>query len=181
MHFNVLNRKVHYWASAIVAVPLFIIICTGTILQLKKHWAWVQPPEQRGSVTAPEIELSHILEILKAEPSLGVTSWDDVNRLDVRPDKGVVKAWLKSDWEAQIDLGTGEILQIWVRRSDWIESIHDGSIFGDLVKLGLFFPTAVTLLLLWMGGMWMWLFPLLSKRRVRRKRLWETRPAPPPL
>lgn len=168
MHFNVLNRKVHYWASAIVAIPLFIIICTGTILQLKKHWTWVQPAEQRGSVTAPVIELSGILTVLKNEPSLGVTSWDDVNRLDVRPDKGVVKAWLKSDWEAQIDLGTGEILQIAFRRSDWIESIHDGSIFGDPVKLGLFFPTAVGLLLLWLGGMWMWVYPFLARKRVRR-------------
>ena len=181
MHFNVLNRKVHYWASAVVAIPLFIIICTGIVLQLKKHWSWVQPPEQRGSVEAPVIELSHILETLKAEPSLNVTSWDDVNRLDVRPDRGVVKAWLKSDWEAQIDLGTGEILQIWMRRSDWIESIHDGSIFGDVVKLGLFFPTAVTLLLLWLGGIWMWLYPLLHKRRVRRRRTWETGAVPPAL
>lgn len=181
MHFNVLNRKVHYWASAIVAVPLFIIICTGSILQLKKHWSWVQPPEQRGSVTEPVIELSHILQSLKNEPSLNVRGWEDVNRLDVRPDKGIVKAWLHSDWEAQIDLGTGEIKQIWFRRSDWIESIHDGSIFGDVVKLGLFFPTALTLLLLWLGGMWMWLYPLLHKSRVRRKRLFETRPVPPPL
>ena len=168
MHFNVLNRKVHYWASAIIAIPLAIIIVTGTILQLKKHWAWVQPPEQRGSVTAPVIELSGILKSLQAEPSLGVTSWEDVNRLDVRPDKGVVKAWLRSDWEAQIDLGTGKILQIAYRRSDWIESIHDGSIFGDIVKLGLFFPTAVGLLLLWFGGMWMWLYPFLARKRVRR-------------
>jgi uncharacterized iron-regulated membrane protein len=168
VHFNVLNRKVHYWASAIIAIPLFIIICTGTILQLKKHWTWVQPPEQRGSVDAPVIELSGILESLKAEPSLNVRSWDDVNRLDVRPDKGIVKAWLKSDWEAQIDLGTGKILQIWFRRSDWIESIHDGSIFGDVVKLGLFFPTAVGLLLLWLGGMWMWVYPFLARKRVRR-------------
>jgi uncharacterized iron-regulated membrane protein len=181
MHFNVLNRKVHYWASAVVAIPLFIIICTGIVLQLKKHWSWVQPPEQRGSVTQPIIELSHILESLKREPSLNVRGWDDVNRLDVRPDKGVVKAWLKSDWEAQIDLGTGEILQIWFRRSDWIESIHDGSIFGDAVKLGLFFPTALTLLLLWLGGMWMWLYPLVHKRKVRRRRMWEMRNVPPPL
>ena len=181
MHFNVLNRKVHYWASAIVAIPLFIIICTGTVLQLKKHWSWVQPPEQRGSVKAPVIELSHILEVLKNEPGLGVKSWDDVNRLDVRPEKGVVKAWLKSDWEAQIDLGTGEILQVWMRRSDWIESIHDGSIFGDVVKLGLFFPTAVTLMLLWLGGMWMWLFPFLNRRKVRTRKRLETRVVPPAL
>ena len=181
MHFNVLNRKVHYWASAIIAVPLFIIICTGIVLQLKKHWSWVQPPEQRGSVKAPVLELSDILEAVKKDSRLGVTSWDDVNRLDVRPDKGIVKVWLKSDWEAQVDLGTGEIKQVWFRRSDWIESIHDGSIFGDVVKLGLFFPTAITLLLLWLGGMWMWLYPLMNKRKVRHRKHWETRPVPPPL
>lgn len=181
MHFNVLNRKVHYWASAIIAVPLFIIICTGIVLQLKKHWTWVQPPEQRGSVKAPVLELSDILEAVKKDARLGVTGWDDVNRLDVRPDKGIVKVWLKSDWEAQVDLGTGEIKQVWFRRSDWIESIHDGSIFGDVVKLGLFFPTAITLLLLWLGGMWMWLYPLINKRKVRQRKHWETRPVPPPL
>lgn len=181
MHFNVLNRKVHYWASAIVAIPLFIIICTGIVLQLKKHWTWVQPPEQRGSVAAPVLELSDILEAVKREPSLGVQSWDDVNRLDVRPDRGIVKVWLKSDWEAQVDLGTGEIKQIWMRRSDWIESIHDGSIFGDVVKLGLFFPTAIALLLLWLGGMWMWLFPFLNRRRVRVRKRRETAAVPPAL
>jgi uncharacterized iron-regulated membrane protein len=168
VHFNVLNRQVHYWASAVVAIPLVVIAATGTILQLKKHWTWVQPPERRGSVTEPAIELSGILAALRAEPALGVTSWDEVNRLDVRPDRGIVKAWLKSNWEAQIDLGTGRILQVAYRRSDWIESIHDGSIFGDAVKLGVFFPTAVGLVLLWLGGIWMWLYPFLARRRVRR-------------
>lgn len=171
MRLNVLNRKVHYWASAIVALPLIVIAVTGCVLQLKKHWTWVQPPEQRGSVKTPQIELSHILESLKAHAPLGVEGWHHVNRLDVRPDKGVVKAWLKSDWEAQIDLGTGKILQVAYRRSDWIESIHDGSIFGDSVKLGIFLPAAVGLVLLWFGGMWMFVFPFLNRRRVRNSKL----------
>ena len=181
MHLNVLNRKVHYWASAIVAVPLLVIACTGSILQLKKHWSWVQPPEKRGSAKAPVIELSGILESLKREPSLHVTSWDQVNRLDVRPDKGIVKAWLKSNWEAQIDLGSGKILQIAYRRSDWIESIHDGSIFGDTAKLGVFFPTAIGLVLLWLGGVWMFLYPFLGRRRVRRTKLERAMQAAEPL
>ena len=109
-----------------------------------------------------------ILAALKARPDLGVDSWNDVKRMDVRPDRGIVKVWLQSDWEAQIDLGTAEILQVAFRRSDWIESIHDGSIFGDTVKLGVFFPTALTLVLLWLGGMWMWLYPFIGRRRVRR-------------
>ena len=182
MHVNVLNRKVHYWASAIVAGPLLIIACTGSILQLKKHWTWVQPPETRGSATnKPALELSGILEALKAEPSLHVTSWEQVNRLDVRLERGIVKAWLKSNWEAQIDLGTGKILQIHYRRSDWIESIHDGSIFGDTVKLGLFFPAAIGLVLLWLGGVWMFLYPFLGRRRVRRTKLERAVQATEPL
>jgi uncharacterized iron-regulated membrane protein len=168
VHFNVLNRRVHYWTAAAVALPLIVIACTGSILQLKKHWAWVQPPEQRGGARTPRIELTAILESLKAEPSLNVTGWESVNRLDVRPDRGVVKAWLTSDWEAQIDLGTGKILQIAYRRSDWIESIHDGSIFGDVVKLGLFFPAAIGLVLLWLGGVYMFVLPFINRRRVRR-------------
>jgi len=182
VHVNVLNRKVHYWASAIVAGPLLIIACTGSILQLKKHWTWVQPPETRGSATnKPALELSGILEALKAEPSLHVTSWEQVNRLDVRLERGIVKAWLKSNWEAQIDLGTGKILQIHYRRSDWIESIHDGSIFGDTVKLGLFFPAAIGLVLLWLGGVWMFLYPFLGRRRVRRTKLERAVQATEPL
>jgi uncharacterized iron-regulated membrane protein len=173
VHFNVLNRKVHYWASAVVALPLLVVAVTGSLLQLKKHWTWVQPPEQQGTSTPPVLELSTIMDVLKSRPDLGVHGWDQVNRLDVRPDKGVVKAWLRSNWEVQIDLATGEILQIAYRRSDWIESIHDGSIFGDAVKLGVFFPAAVGVTLLWLGGMWMWLYPFLARRRVRQARIRE--------
>ena len=167
MKFTVLNRKVHYWTSAAIALPLFVIACTGTILQLKKHSTWVQPPEKRGSTKTPTVELSHILESLKRHPTLEVQDWSHVKRIDVRPDKGVAKAWLHTDYEAQVDLGTAEILQIAYRRSDWIESIHDGSIFGDGVKLGVFLPAATGLLLLWIGGMWMFFYPFIGRRRVR--------------
>ena len=170
MKLNVLNRQVHYWASAIIAIPLLIIACTGTILQLKKHSAWVQPPEKRGSTKTPTIELSGILEALKSDPSLKVENWGHVKRIDVRPDRGVAKAWLHTDYEAQVDLGTGKIMQVMYRRSDWLESIHDGSIFGDTVKLGLFFPTAIGLVLLWLGGMWMFLWPYIAKARMRRRK-----------
>jgi uncharacterized iron-regulated membrane protein len=168
VHLNVLNRKIHYWASAVVAIPLVVIACTGTILQLKKHWGWVQPAEKRGSTKSPTIELSGILEALKRHPDLQVEHWGHVKRIDVRPDRGVAKAWLHTDYEAQIDLGTAQILQIAYRRSDWIESIHDGSIFGDTVKLFVFFPTAIGLVLLWLGGVWMFLYPYIGRARVRR-------------
>jgi hypothetical protein len=162
--FNVLNRRIHYWASAAAAIPLIVIIATGLLLQMKKHSAWVQPPERGGIGTVPTLSWPDMLERLKEVPDMNVTSWDDVNRLDVRPGRGMVKAWLQNGYEVQLDLGTGRVLQTAYRRSDLIESIHDGSFFGgDWVKLGLFLPAGITLLLLWLGGLWMFWVPLSAK------------------
>src|SRR5262245_5829798 len=103
------------------------MICSGLLLQAKKHSAWVQPPERRGTGTAPVLSLHDVLERVKQLPDMDVTSWGDVNRLDVRPGRGMVKVWLHNGHEVQVDLGTGNILQVAYRRSDLIESIHDGS------------------------------------------------------
>jgi uncharacterized iron-regulated membrane protein len=165
MSFNVLNRKIHYWASAIVTLPLLVIICSGLLLQAKKQSAWVQPPERRGTGKAPVISLEDVLARVKEVPGMHVQSWDDVNRLDVRPGRGMVKVWLNNGYEVQVDLGTGKVLQAAYRRSDLIESIHDGSFGGDWTKLGLFLPTGITLLLLWFGGVWMFWVPFWAKRK----------------
>lgn len=47
---------------------------------------------------------------------MNVTGWDDVNRLDIRPARGMVKAWLMNGYEVQVDLSTGRVLQTAKRR-----------------------------------------------------------------
>jgi hypothetical protein len=166
MSFNIMNRKVHYWAAFLSALPILVMIGSGLLLQSKKHWGWVQPAEIRGTGKTPVIGLEGILASLKAVPGMNVTSWKDVNRLDVRPGKGVVKASLTNGYEVQVDLGTGIVLQSAYRRSDLIESIHDGSFFlGNWSKLGLFLPAGLVMLLLWLSGIWMWWVPFNAKRR----------------
>jgi uncharacterized iron-regulated membrane protein len=169
VHFNVANRKVHHWAGFFAAIPIIVIIASGLMLQLKKQWNFVQPPEQRGTGTVPAIDFNQLMASLQGAEGLAVTGWDDVDRIDVRPDRGVAKVTLKSRWEAQIDLGTGTVIQTAYRRSDLIESIHDGSFFaGDWTKLGLFFPAGAVLLLLWLTGVWMVWVPFINKRRKRK-------------
>jgi hypothetical protein len=169
MSFNVLNRRVHYWIAFGAALPMIVMIGSGLLLQGKKQFAWVQPTEQRGTGKTPAIDLDGILAALRTVPEMQVQSWDDVNRLDVRPGRGVVKAWLMNGYEVQVDLGTGRVLQTAYRRSDLIESIHDGSFFaGDWTKLGLFLPSGIVVLLLLMSGLWMWWVPQAAKRRVRK-------------
>ena len=160
------NRKLHRIGAIVAALPLIVVIASGLLLQLKKHWTWVQPSTVRGSSSALEISWDEILERARSIPEAKVVEWSDVDRLDVRPSKGMLKLRAKSRWEIQIDASTGEILQASYRRSDLIESIHDGSFFGgDWTKLWIFLPAAILLLGLWISGVYLWLLPYLMRRR----------------
>lgn len=167
MKFNVLNRKVHYWAAFAISLPLLVIIASGIMLHLKKQSAWIQPPELAGSPGNPSIGFDQILETCRSIAEMEVRSWSDINRIDVRPSKGMLKVWAKNNWEAQIDTRSGAVLQVAYRRSDMLEAIHDGSWFHDWVKSGLFLPTGIALLLLWITGMYLFLLPYIVRRRRR--------------
>ncbi len=169
MKFQVLNRKVHYWAAIAIAIPSLIIIVSGLFLQLKKDFSWVQPPERRGVGTDPAISFDQILEICRNVPSAEVRQWDDINRIDVRPSRGMLKVSAKNNWEVQIDSKTGEVLQVAYRRSDVIESIHDGSWFHDVVKLWVFLPTGATLLTLWITGIVLFFLPMVVRWKRNRR------------
>lgn len=83
----------------------------------------------------------------------------------MRPSKGLAKIHLKPDLEVQVNLQDGQILQIAQRRSDLIESLHDGSWFADWAKLGLFLPSGILVLFLWVSGVILFLLPIYLKRR----------------
>jgi hypothetical protein len=165
MKLQVLNRKVHYWASAVIALPVLAIIGTGLLLQVKKQVPWVQPPEQRGKGQAPAVSLPQVLEACQSVPEAGIRGWEDVDRVDVRPARGMLKVTAHNRWEVQLDAQTGKVLQVAYRRSDLIESIHDGSWFHDGVKLWVFLPTGATLLLMWATGMYLFFLPIVVRRR----------------
>jgi hypothetical protein len=108
-----------------------------------------------------------MLATVRADPRLQVESWKDVNRVDFRPKDGVVKIDALNRWEMQIDVASGAVLSVAYRRSDLIESIHDGSWFHSSAKLWIFLPSAVILLLLWVTGIVLFIQPWLRKSRGR--------------
>ena len=134
MKFNALNRKNHYWASLIEALPLGVVIVTGILLQFKKQLTWVQPREHRGQGKEPMLTMPRVLEICRGIQPAKVGGWGDIDRIDIRPSKGILKVTTKQRWEIQIESQTGAVLQTAFRRSDLIESLHDGSWFHDRVK-----------------------------------------------
>jgi uncharacterized iron-regulated membrane protein len=161
------NRKLHRWGALVSALPVLVVVLSGLLLQLKKDWTWVQPSTQVGSAQAPSLPFASILEAAKGVPEAEVRSWEDIDRLDVRPVKGVVKVRCVNRWELQLDAATGEVLSSTLRRSDLIESLHDGSWFGGGVKLWVFLPAAVVLAGLWFTGAYLWWLPHAVRRRRR--------------
>lgn len=164
---RVVNRRLHRWGAILVALPLLVIIATGLTLQVKKQVAWVQPPEQRTASTTPIVPYDVVLERARAVPEAAVTGWEDIDRLDVRPGKGILKLIARNHWELQMDLATGEVLQVAYRRSDFIETLHDMSWIHASAKLWLGVPVGLILLGLWLTGLYMW---WVHTRAVRRHR-----------
>jgi uncharacterized iron-regulated membrane protein len=144
----------------VVAIPLLIVIGTGVLLMLKKEFVWIQPPSQRGFSAEPTLPFERILEIAGTVPEAQVKYWSHIERLDVRPSKGIVKVRSENRWEIQLDAATGEILQVAYRRSDLIESLHDGSFFHDRVKMWVFLPSAIILAIMLLTGIYIFVIYL---------------------
>ena len=164
-------RKTHRWGAVLVALPFLLVLVAGLLLQVKKQVPWVQPATKKGKSKEPTISMDAILAAARAVPEAEVKSWDDIERLDIRMKDGIVKVQCKNRYEVQVDFQTGEVVQVEYRRSDLIESLHDGSWFGDAAKLYVFLPVAIVVLVLWFTGIYLFVLPYCVK--------WRRKPPPP--
>lgn len=154
-----------------IALPFLVVLASGLLLQVKKEFSWIQPPTQEGtdSNQPPRVSFTQILELSGNISEASIQGWDDIDRLDVRPDKGIVKVRSKTNWEIQLDLATGKVLSSMKRRSGIIESIHDGSWFHDKAKLWIFLPSAIIVTVLWITGIYLFFLPYFARRQNRKR------------
>jgi len=151
-----------------ISVALFILVTasTGILLGWKKDVDLLQPPEQKGtsSLLREWVSIEQIVESAQHAMDSVVEGSNEVDKLDVRPSKGIVKVLFKDGyWEVQVDGATGKSLSVLRRHSDWIEHIHDGSIVGDLFKLTYTNFIGWGLLILAISGVWLWYGPKLVR------------------
>ena len=147
---------------------------------LKKEIAWIQPPAIKGAVIEqlPAITYDQILKASQTHPEAGIIKWSDIKRIDLRPDKGMAKVQSKTGWEVQVDTANARVLSVAYRRSDLIESIHDGSFFARWVKLYIFLPAGLLLILMWGTGVYLFLTTEIQKfkKRARKTSKLNTKP-----
>lgn len=147
------------------------MIAAGLFLMLKKEVDWIQPQSNVGAMVFqdPNTNYTELLAAARKDDRVGVQTWEDISRIDMRPKKGVAKIISNSGWEMQVDTSNGKILRVAYRRSDLIESIHDGSYFSDAIKLWVFLPTGILLLVMWGTGIYMFVLPKLTKWKKRKR------------
>lgn len=155
------NHRLLAW---ITVLPLVVITASGILLQVKNWIPWIQPKAYKGSVTEPKVELQTILKAVSSVPEAKTLSWSDIRAIDIRPSRGVARVRTRSEYEISVDLGTGAVLQAAPRRTGFIIQIHDGSIFGELIQYGIYFPSALLTLALIGTGV-----TLLVKKPATRK------------
>lgn len=171
------TRRLHRWSGIVLFVFFFIVGVTSVLLGWKKNSTLLMPPTQRGSTVElrdwlPAEELLRQAQLALTD-SLGSRYSTEIDRMDYRPAKGIVKFLFKNHLqEVQLDGATGELLSIGARRADLIENIHDGSVIdnylglkGSPVKIVYSSVMGLGLLVFTVTGFWLWYGPKQMRRR----------------
>ena len=168
-------RTLHKWLGIPLIIFFFIIGITSILLAWKKKAELLPPTLETKIEQGDWISPAEMVRIAEAEMAkIGEST--EVDRIDIRPDKGVAKVTFKTHFtEVQLDGMSGEVLSIETRHSDWIEKVHDGSIVdfyleGDeATKLTYSTLTALGLILMSISGFYLWYFPKLIRRLKGKK------------
>lgn len=163
-------RSLHKLLGLPLIIFFFIIGITSILLAWKKKAELLPPTLKTEIEDGSWISPSEMVSIAEAEmDKIGKST--EVDRIDIRPDKGVAKVTFKTHFtEVQLDGLSGKVLSIETRHSDWIEKVHDGSIVdfylgGDeATKLTYSTLTALGLILMSLSGFYMWYFPKVIRR-----------------
>lgn len=164
--------RLHKWTGLSLAIVFAVTSVTGFLLLVKKKYDWIQPPTLVGEEGGIEsfITNQELFRIVFTLDHPEFQSLDDIDRVDFRPGKRVFKVRSSSFHEIQVDAVTGEILgEVKYRRSDLLETIHDGSFFADWFHDWVMPVVTCGLLFLVFSGTWLWLEPK-YRRHKRRKR-----------
>jgi hypothetical protein len=168
-------RSLHRWVGIPLILFFLVIGITSILLAWKKKTELLPPTLKTEIENGTWILPSEMVRIGEEEMrNLGRDT--EVDRIDIRPDKGVAKVTFKTHFtEVQLDGLSGKVLSIETRHSDWIEKVHDGSIVdfylqGDeAAKLTYSTLTSIGLILMGISGFYLWYFPKVIRRMKQDK------------
>ena len=172
-------RKIHRFLGMFLFIVFVFISVTGIMLGWKKNsGGLILPKSFQGTSTELKewisIDSLHKNAVKILHDSVSSEISGELERIDIRKDKGMVKfVFIDNYIGIQLDGATGNLLHIEIRRSDFIENIHDGSILDYLfntnreqIKLIYTSVAGLSLLTFTITGFWLWFGP----KRMRKSK-----------
>jgi uncharacterized iron-regulated membrane protein len=161
----------HLWLGVVFTIVLVAISVTGVLLNHKRGLGLM--PDVAHSSDAPfraALPLDALAAIALAAVDTADRSLARVDRMDVRPDDGLIKFRLRDAaiTEVTIDLSTGAVLYVGARGDAFLEKVHSGEIFGARGVL-LSDAAAVALVITLITGLWLWIHPRIPKGPVEER------------
>jgi uncharacterized iron-regulated membrane protein len=171
-------RKIHRTTGIALFLLFLVIAVTGILLGWKKNSnEYLMPKTYKGSSTelAEWLPFSELTEtaIRTLQDSLGPKISTSLDRIDARPGKGSVKFIFEAHyWEVQLDGATGKVLSVGLRRSDFLEQLHDGTLVDNalqtgsgIIKLVYTSVMGLSLITFSLTGFWLWYGPKLMRKQ----------------
>jgi hypothetical protein len=153
-------------------VFFFVVSVTGLLLGWKKHTGGLILAKTHAGVSTDQknwlpVHVLHEKAVDAASTQVSPKISSEVERIDIRPDKGIAKFIFAGNyWGVQLDMTTGEVLHFERRDSDFIENLHDGSYFDkffgtnyEQIKLVYTSVIGLALLMFTITGFWLWYGP----------------------
>ena len=175
-------RKIHRTCAIFLFIFFFIISITGLSLGWKKHSNGLIMSKTYQGTSSDfskwlSIDSLHQKACNFLIDSVNVKLSTEIDRIDIRKDKGTVKFIFKNHFTAlQLDGQTGKILHVEIRRSDFLEKLHDGSIIdfclgikSDIFKLIYTTIMGLALFTFTITGVWLWYGPIRMRNSSRGK------------
>ena len=173
-------RWIHRKIAIVVFIFFLLISITGFLLGWKKNTGLLAATQKGSSselsLWLPVDSLAN-MAVRYLHDSVSSELSAELDRIDIRPQKGIAKFIFKNHYQAlQLDCTTGKVLLAEKRTSDFIEDLHDGSILDDMfgtgneeIKLGYTTIMGISLLMLTISGFWLWYGPKRLRRAKRKK------------
>ena len=152
--------QIHVWIGITATALILVIAITGVMLNHKQLFGFQPDPPDALRIGLEGAMPMHEL-VSAAESAAGQqAAAAGVDRLDVRPDKGIMKVRFddRLATEVTVAIHTGEVLSNGPRDDVFLEKLHSGEIFGDNWVL-LSDAVAIGFVVLLLTGFWMWLYP----------------------
>jgi uncharacterized iron-regulated membrane protein len=156
-----LNRKLHKRVGVILSISLMFIAVTGLLLIFYKPLGLGTALKKgTGADLSQSIHIDKVVSIATSQELPGVTSIEDILRIELSPSENTYRVRLTNNQEVQIDANTGKVLSTNPDYTGLLISLHDGSFFGNWYRYSVLTMAGISLILLSLSGYYMVGYPL---------------------